>query len=129
MGFTLFLQEYIAWHYGKAFSEILKIGKNFLRFGYHFFSLPLLARTWISPWYRMREEVNRNWTYATEIGEVILGNIILRFIGFILRTFVLVLGLTFEVLVIAGTLILLVVWMLFPVILFYLLAAAVRVFF
>ncbi|MFY9463399.1 MAG: hypothetical protein WAP52_04445, partial [Candidatus Sungiibacteriota bacterium] len=48
------MKDYIIWHYGKAVRDFFGIAYDVLWFGYHFFSLPLLARTLFAPLSRIR---------------------------------------------------------------------------
>ena len=48
--------EYFKWHYGRGFTELITLSRNFTIFFGHFFSLKLLFSTLFSPWKRMGEE-------------------------------------------------------------------------
>ena len=127
MGITLFLREYFVWHYGKALADMVALTKNFLYFGYHFFSIGLFTRTWMSPWYRMHEGHNRDLTDLESIGATIVANTILRLIGFILKTFVIALGILFESFVIVSAVSIAIAWVFFPLVIFFSLVGTVRV--
>ena len=127
MGLSFFLSEYVLWHYGRALLEIWELGRNYLRFGWNFFSLPLLLKTWLSPWYRMREEYDPNMTHFEALGAALLGNIVLRIVGALLRTFVIALGILFCVGVITLTIVVFCVWVLFPAVLVALFVAGVTI--
>ena len=116
MGVGLFLREYVFWHYGEALSDIFAVFKNLLRFGYHFFSLPLLVRTWLSPWYRMSENYGSDWTNFEKIGEAILGNTVMRLVGFVLRTIVIVIGVAFETVLVLFAALFFLAWIAFPLV-------------
>jgi len=126
MGIILFLREYITWHYGKALSELATLFKTYLNFIYHFFSLPLMIRTWVSPLFRRREERPADMTDIEALAMSLVGNLILRIVGFILRTFILALGVVVEVCVIVVFILLFVGWILLPFIILLLIAYAAR---
>jgi hypothetical protein len=128
MGIILFLWEYLAWHYGKALSEIFDLFRTYLKFVYHFFSLSLMVRTWVSPLLRRREERPADLTDIEALAMALVGNLILRIVGFILRTFVLVIGIIAELCVIIFFAFFFVAWILLPVIIVLLLACAAQLF-
>ena len=123
-----FLREYVAWHYGRALGEIFQISRNLLRHGYDFFSIPLLLKTWISPWYRMKERYGV-WTDLEATGEALLGNFVLRIVGFLLRTLVLLFGAIYEILVLFGAVVVCVAWILFPIVIIVLCMNAISILF
>ena len=98
----------------------LKTWFEFLKFGFNMFSIPLLLKTLFSPWHRYMT------AYPTGIDpigalKVLFGNIMSRIIGFILRVVFILLGLVFEVLILAAGLVLFLVWALMPLLILYLL--------
>ena len=116
MGIILFLREYLTWHYGKALSEIFTLFKTYLKFVYHFFSLPLLVRTWISPLLRRSEERPADVLDFEALAMSLVGNLILRIVGFVLRTFVLGLGIIAELCVTVFFILLFAAWIALPII-------------
>lgn len=91
MLFLSVVHHYLFWHYSHAFLEIFHVWFNFLWFIVHFFSLPQLLRTWISPWKRMTENRGDKWNLE-DLAAFIIVNLISRIIGFIIRTAVIVVG-------------------------------------
>ena len=110
-----FVKEYLVWHYGESLAEFLDTEKNFLWFGYHFFSLPLLARTFAAPIYRLEEKKAR----AFDIG-AILGNFIvttlMRLVGMLVRTVIIAAGLLFESMLLMVSAPAFLIWLLLPII-------------
>ena len=128
MGIILFLWEYLTWHYSKALLEIFELFKTYLKFGYHFFSMSLMLRTWISPLFRRREEMPVNVANIDALVMAVFGNLVLRIVGFVLRTFVLAMGIIFELCVTVFFILLFVAWILLPLIIALLLAYAAQFF-
>lgn len=91
MLFTAILHHYLIWHYGRAFAEIAHVGANLFWFTYHFFSIPQLLRSYLSPWKRMTEERGETFNFEDLAGFVVI-NLISRFIGMLLRTIIIAAG-------------------------------------
>ena len=113
MGITTFLSEYILWHYGQALRDIWELEKNFLWFGYHFFSIPLLFQTIFSPFYRIHESY-KGWATMEVLLESVVANVVSRFVGLILRSVIIIAGLIFECFVIVFLVPVLIFWFLLP---------------
>ena len=112
MGIAFFLREYISWHYGKAFSEMQALQKDFLWFFYHFFSIPSLAKTLIAPFRRIQEKGGRSMELLLQN---IVANTISRLVGFALRSIVIGIGLLIEFFVFIAILPALFIWLLLPI--------------
>ena len=110
----IFIADYIIWHYTRAFADMTHIAGNFLWFGYHFFSIPLLARTLFAPFHRVRDSSGRGLDLGL-IAQNFIFNTAVRAIGFLLRSAVLLMGVIFELNVIIGSIIAFFVWLLLPV--------------
>lgn len=116
MPIFLFVPEYFAWHYSSALRFHLNIVTNFLWFVYHFFSIPILARTLFSPW-RRSHIAYRFELHPKVIVETLVINSIMRIIGLIFRSAVLVFGiLVWLVTVMIGAISFL-VWLVLPLVL------------
>ena len=82
---------YFFWHYTTAFKDLWIHLKNFLWFFYHFFSLPVLARTFFDPWKRMEERYPRGLNVGGYASTFII-NSMMRTIGAFMRTILLLFG-------------------------------------
>lgn len=109
---------YFRWHYTKAYFDIWGLWNNFLWFGYHFFSLPLLLRTLFLPLFRIREKTAR--FDLGEFFENLLVNTVMRLVGFVLRTAVLIIGAAALFLILAIGVTIFVFWAFLPLFILYL---------
>lgn len=113
MGLAIFLREYFRWHYGKALRDILTLGKNFLWFFWHFFSVPLLSRTLFSPFRRLSEQYKKGFDPGA-ILESFIVNSISRVTGFFLRSVVILMGLAAESVITLALAPVFLLWVLLP---------------
>jgi hypothetical protein len=116
MLFISIVHHYLLWHYTSAFKEILHVYKNFMWFVVHYFSLPQLLRSYISPWKRMTEDRGQTLSFEDLAGFVII-NLISRIIGMILRTMIIVSGTLALVLLTAGLILTYCFWLFAPALL------------
>ncbi len=89
------LIKYLYWQFVFSPKKILRIIKNYLAFGFDFFSVKESLRSLFAPWRR------QTWSYGRglDIGryiETFFSNLIARIIGFIMRVFILVLFVLYE---------------------------------
>ncbi len=112
---NIFLQA-LAWQFIDMPKGILKGWRNFLLFNLNYFSVPILLRTFVSPWRRYSYnygklfEIKRNF-------EAFISNAMSRIIGAVLRSFFIALGFFVEVLIIVAGAIIFIGWLLLPVLL------------
>jgi len=97
--------------------EILRAIKNFLKFGLHYFSIPFLFKTFFSHWHKYF------WRYPrapdiVKILEVWASNMISRLVGMTARSFLILVGLIFEILILIFGLSFFIFWFSLPIILF-----------
>ena len=115
MSFTFLLIEYIRWHYDDAIGQFWHIWKDFLWFGYNFFSIPLLARTLFAPIYRIHEGYDMRGLQIELILQSFVVNVVARVAGFFMRITVIIVGLIFECILLLLAPILFIVWVMLPV--------------
>ncbi len=108
----LFL-AYFRWHYSRAYRDTLAIWFNFAWFITHFFSIPLLIRTLLSPWKRMTERPQEH--NAQAVFESIIVNVLSRMVGFVIRAALIISGVVSLILHSFGLLLFMVVWTLLPI--------------
>jgi CHASE2 domain-containing sensor protein len=96
--------------------EIFHVWLNLMWFVVHFFSIPQLMRSWVSPWKRMVEGRGRKWNLEDLASFIIIG-IISRIIGFVLRTLVIAIGLATLSIVVVGGFVFYALWLTAPIVL------------
>lgn len=84
--------NFLSWYYDSAVHGIFEIWKNFLFFDLQHFSISEMLATLISPWRRDVEIKSWRGFHPGKSLEIVFGNILSRFIGAIVRLFVLAFG-------------------------------------
>jgi hypothetical protein len=115
MGQNIFFQ-YIFWHFWESPKSVLIGWGNFLKFGLNYFSLPLLLKTLFSPWRRYSWSYGRGFDIKIYL-EVFLSNLISRILGAVLRIFLIILGILFEIFIFFSGLIVFLGWLILPLLL------------
>ena len=122
-------KNYFQWHYTLAFVDIFHIWRNITTFLFYFFSIPILIRTFFSPWKRLhadRETEGFDLVDSLSTGFV---NLIMRFVGALMRSMLIIIGLCTVVAAIVGGIIFFVLWIFAPIIIVLLCAAGIHLLF
>jgi hypothetical protein len=119
MKFLSVFSHYLGWHYSRGIVEMLINFKNFLGFVYNFFSISTLFRTLFSPFQRLKEEY-RGGLNVSAFFESFVANLIMRFVGLFVRSWVIALGIIALVITFLCQIILFVLWIVAPVVLTFL---------
>jgi hypothetical protein len=109
---TLF-PYYVHWHYSRAIYGIIDITRNFVWFLWHFFSISLLFQTLFEPWQRLQEQRKKGLDIEGFFSTMIL-NLVMRFVGLLIRLTFIAVGFAGIVLTIAGSIVVLAVWLVLP---------------
>jgi hypothetical protein len=83
---------YFVWHYGRGLADMFGVFGNLNWFLFHFFSIPVLLRTFFSPFQRLSERYGGN---ILDLGYMLGSfavNVVMRLVGMVLRTFVILAG-------------------------------------
>lgn len=121
MALLLLARDYLVWHYSVAYVDMLHIWWNYLWFVDHLFSVPDVLRSWISPFRRLKEDnVNILKDPETFFGNLFV-NIIMRMVGFVIRTALILIALIAFIAVFAAGAVFIVFWSALPVIIVHLL--------
>lgn len=108
--------QWLSWQFFEVPKEILKAWKNFLKFNLNYFSVPLLLKTLFSPWRRYKMSYGKGFDIGGYFG-ALLSNLIFRFLGAAMRSFLIFLGLLVEVFILFTGIIIFFGWLVLPALL------------
>jgi hypothetical protein len=106
---------FLAWHFFEAPKTIGAVWKNYLFFYWEYFSIPILLKTLLNPWHKLVNSYGRGFDIKIFFS-TLADNLISRFLGFLVRTVTITIGLLFELAVLTGGFLLLAAWYLWPLI-------------
>ena len=89
MKFFMIGPYYLNWHYTKGLGELTKNLWNFIVFEFHFFSVKELLFTLLSPFQRLKEPYGSTALDFQKIFSALIVNIVMRIVGFFVRSFIL----------------------------------------
>ena len=107
--------SYLSWHYGTGLAELNVFWKNIAWFGYHFFSIPLLLKTLISPLYRIHERIDVRHLNMEAVFQTITLNLFARGLGLFMRLAIIAAGVIFEFLILLAWPVSFMIWLLLPI--------------
>jgi len=110
---------YLAWHYTFAIRDFLGIWGNMIWFTYKYFSIPVLLKTLFSPFKRLRE-YSKNGLDIGSFFEALVVNIVMRLVGFILRSSVIFIGIISLIASVLLGLVAFFVWLALPALIIFL---------
>jgi hypothetical protein len=116
MLFLSLVHDYFVWHYSRAYREIFSVWLNLMWFVIHFFSIPLLLRSWFSPYKRITEERKRSLNFEDLVGYIVI-NLMSRIVGAMLRSFLIIIGLVLLCVIAIVGLAVHVLWIFLPLLL------------
>lgn len=122
----LLLSSYIAWHYGRAYRELVRNGGNIIWFIFNFFSVSVLLRTLFSPWQRLEEQSRGGILDIEEKLGTLVINLLMRIVGFVIRSVFIVAGLVATALAVLGLIIVIIVWTVYPALIVILLITGLK---
>lgn len=123
MHFLIFIPHYVHWHYSRGLNEFLINALSVTKFVFNFFSIPLLLRTLFSPWERMGEKYKKGVDLTSWLETFVL-NSILRFLGFFLRTIIILFGLVSLIFISVLCIFIFLIWLTMPIFLLFLISLA-----
>ena len=115
MNIVLMILGYLKWHYGKAIRSVGSIWGIFLLFVADYFSLKLLFKNFFDPWKRMTDAYPKKINFK-EYFYAFITNLIVRVVGIIMRTVLIIIGLTAYILTAILFPFVMIVWLLLPLI-------------
>jgi len=106
--------SWLSWHFYETPKFLLQVWENFISFGSNFFSIPLLLKTFFSPWHRY------NWRYPQgfDVGgyfEVFISNLFSRLIGALCRIVLIIIGISFQIFILIAGAVMIFGWFFLPV--------------
>jgi len=110
--------QLIYWQFFDIPKNILKAWKNFLNFGFFYFSIPLLLKTLFSPWRRYVWFYPRGFDIGKYL-EIWISNLMSRIIGAIMRIFLIIFGLIYEIFILLLGSFIFLIWFFLPLILIF----------
>lgn len=114
-----FIVSYLSWHYSKALLNIYGIFSNFFWATYRFFSIPLLFKTFFSPWHHLDSAYAKN-SGIEDFFSTLVVNFLMRLVGMFMRLAVILAGLFSLVIVFIIEIISFVIWIFLPIIIVWL---------
>jgi len=124
MKFFMIGPYYVYWHYTQGIVELSRNLLNFIAFEFHFFSVKDLLLTLLSPFQRLREDYGSNAIEFEKIFSALIVNIIMRAVGFLVRSVILICAFVCITLSILLFPIILLLWLLLPLLLLIFFAGA-----
>ncbi len=105
--------DVFSWWYAKSPKKIYSFIISTIRYIYHSFSIPYMFKTLFAPWKRdISTSVNPN---LQEMFNAFVNNLVARFIGFVVRSITIIIGLM--VLIISSVILLkfMIFWLFWPI--------------
>jgi len=107
------LIAWISWQFFEMPKFLFEVWNNYFIFASNLFSLPLLLKTFFSPWRRYIWNYPKNFDIK-EFFNTLISNIISRILGAIMRIVLIAVGITFQIFIaVAGSIVFL-MWILLP---------------
>ena len=108
-----FFVRYAAWHYTQAPSLLFKLWMNLLWYLGHAFSISALSRSLFSPWKRIVAQHTKRWDLE-DYASAVLANFVSRIIGGLMRFFLILVGLTLQLVLLCLGGLLYISWFILP---------------
>lgn len=104
---------FLSWFFVRQPGNIIRIGKNFLDWGWQFFSIGYFLPRLLAPWHRDISGYGRGFDLERWI-KTFSWNLISRVIGAVMRVFVLLVGILVEVFLFFAFIAIFICWFLIP---------------
>lgn len=114
------LVSFIVWHFYEMPKLLFSIWNNYLWFGSNFFSIPDLLSTLLSPWRKYYWPYPKGF-HPGEFFANLISNSFSRFVGMLMRIFLIILGIVCEVMMFFAGIMIILIWLIIPFILILLL--------
>lgn len=107
---------WLEWHFFDVSKNILIAWKNYLKFNLDYFSVPLLIKTFFSPWRKYKMSYDKGFNIKKYF-ETLSFNMMSRIIGAFLRLFFIFFGILIEILIFFIGGIIFISWIILPALL------------
>ncbi len=116
MNFLLIIPHYISWHYTKALRDLIELFKNLVTFIWNLFSINILFKTLFVPFQKLSAKRTKGFDLE-DFFSVLVTNLLMRFVGFLIRSMFIVMGLFLLAVFVMGFAVFFLLWMILPLIL------------
>jgi len=120
----MLIADFLRWQYGAGVAAFLAAWANLHWFVFHFFSIPLLIKSFAAPFHRIRERKSPGFN-PEELFEVFIVNTLMRVVGVFVRTVFILVGVVAEAALFAAALFLFVSYLLLPLVPFAAIVAGI----
>ena len=105
--------EWFVWQFYQMPKFLFQVWNNYFVFATNYFSLPLLLKTFFSPWRRYKWRYPRGLDLV-EFFNTLISNTVSRFLGALMRVVLIIMGICFQAFVAVAGLVALMGWLLMP---------------
>jgi len=120
--------QFLEWYFVDQSLLILKAWKNYLRFNFEYFSIPLLLKTFFSPWRRYAWSYGRGFNFKRYL-DALVSNAIFRVLGAVLRLFLIIIGTILEIAVFLAGMVIFIFWIFLPFIIISMFILGLQIYF
>lgn len=119
MSIVSVLENYLLWHYSVAYVDIVYICRNYLWAVNHMFSVPEVLKSLFAPFKRLKEEKVNIIRNPSDFFANLVVNILMRIVGFVVRTALIAVALAVFLLVIVLGVLIVFLWTILPALVIY----------
>ncbi len=105
--------EWFVWQFYQMPKFLFGVWNNYFKFATNYFSLPLLLKTFFSPWKRYKWNYPKGFDVA-EFFNTLISNTVSRILGAAMRIVLIIMGICLQIFVAIAGLIVLITWFLIP---------------
>lgn len=109
--------SWVLWQFYEMPNFLIGVCINYFIFASNLFSVSLLLKTLFSPWKKYRWGYPKGFN-VTEFFNTLISNVFSRFLGALMRLFLIVAGIFFQIFVVIAGLAIIFIWILLPFIIF-----------
>lgn len=101
------------WQFYQMPKFLFRVWNNYFIFATNFFSLPLLLKTFFSPWRKYKWRYPKGFD-AVEFFNTLVSNTFSRILGAFMRVVLIIMGICLQIFVAIGGLVIFIAWLLVP---------------